>query len=92
VTVDVGPNSIVKMKDGSIQVFPNPARNIVFIKSSLQSIEAEILNMLGERMIKQHISGNGTINTSDLAAGDYILTVTNTITLETIKTKLTVLK
>jgi hypothetical protein len=74
-------------------VYPNPAKNNVFIKSSSsENMEVEILNLLGEIMIKKNIAGSGSINTSDLVDGDYILTVRNTDSREIKKIKLTITK
>jgi hypothetical protein len=93
VSVSVGLSSVGELSDGNVQVYPNPAKNIVFIKSSSsENIEVDILNLLGERMVKKNVAGSGSINTSELANGDYILTVRNADSREIKKIKLTIAK
>lgn len=93
VTVNVGPSSVIETQSGTIQVYPNPANNVVFIRSSTsQKLVVEMVNLLGEKVLKQTIAGSGNIDTSVLPAGDYVLNITNASTQESTNVRLTVVK
>lgn len=68
---------IVSIKDNNIeglQVFPNPASNVVNITSSLTGVkEVTIFNMLGKKVLET--STNETVNISDLTSGVYIMNI-----------------
>lgn len=70
-------NTNVSIKDNNIeglQVFPNPASNVVNITSSLTGVkEVTIFNMLGKKVLET--STNETVNISDLTSGVYIMNI-----------------
>ncbi len=68
-TLSVGNNSFTNFK-----VYPNPATNIVTLKSSVgfQVVSAEIFDLNGRKVVEMPVA-NETISIQSLAAGTYIL-------------------
>ncbi len=89
VTVNAGGTSVITLASDNVRVYPNPAKDVVFIKSDLlQRIEVQLLNLLGETLIQQTITGSGNLNTSALPSGNYLLRLTLAGTQETADVKL----
>ena len=61
-------------KSKYINLFPNPADNLLSILSGDSIEEIEIINSLGQKVLKQeNTSNNSQIDVSDLESGIYIL-------------------
>lgn len=61
-------------QDTNVSIYPNPAKDIIYIKG-INSIEkAEIYNMVGQK-VKTFNSGEDRIDVSSLSKGNYILQV-----------------
>ena len=55
-------------------VYPNPAKNEVMLASSLSIDKVEIVNVLGQLVFASDVNANSIkVNTSDFAAGNYIV-------------------
>jgi len=91
VTVNVGTNAVPQVSEGTIQVYPNPTKNLVFIRStSSQPVDVEMYDLTGARIMQQRFVGSGVVNTSQLPEAGYILLVTNPATNEVKRVKLSV--
>jgi hypothetical protein len=78
VIVTVGPTGIIERPTAYITVYPNPAQDVLFIHSSESlGMDVEMINVLGDRVLKTRISGHGEIDISSLAAGQYYLNITS---------------
>ena len=55
-----------------LELYPNPARNILNVLVSDQIFDVQVLNMIGERFALQ-MSSNGKIDVSALLSGVYCL-------------------
>lgn len=60
-----------------LQCFPNPAHNQLTIKTS-KPIEIEIVNVLGETLMRKLVQGKEDLDISTLAAGTYWIKEKNT--------------
>ncbi|MGM0649664.1 MAG: T9SS type A sorting domain-containing protein, partial [Bacteroidota bacterium] len=61
--------------DNKINVFPNPANNVVNIENA-ENADISILNMLGQEVVSQAAtSSRETVNISDLSNGTYIIRI-----------------
>lgn len=55
-------------------VYPNPAKSEVMLASSLSINKVEIVNVLGQLVFASDVNANSIkVNTSDFAAGNYIV-------------------
>lgn len=55
-------------------VYPNPAKSEVMLASSLSITKVEIVNVLGQLVFASDVNANSIkVNTSDFAAGNYIV-------------------
>jgi thiol-disulfide isomerase/thioredoxin len=65
------------MAFGSLSVYPNPANDIINIKSDNQADEFHVLNLLGETVLSGAVSGQQGVNTqldvTSLESGVYVL-------------------
>ncbi len=59
-----------------LKMYPNPAKNNLFIETALNSdINVSIVNMLGEEVVNTKVTNN-TVNISSLTSGIYIVKIT----------------
>lgn len=59
-----------------LRMFPNPAKNNLFIETALNGdINVSIVNMLGKEVVNTNVVNN-TVNVSNLTSGIYIVRVT----------------
>lgn len=59
-----------------LKMYPNPAKNNLFIETALDSdINVSIVNMLGEEVVNTKVTNN-TVNVSSLTSGIYIVKIT----------------
>ena len=74
------PNSIqeIESTNQNISISPNPFTNeisIDFKLGTLANYQAEVYNLLGERVYSKKMLGNETVNLASLSVGVYILNV-----------------
>ncbi len=62
-----------KVDTNQINIYPNPAKDILQLQSNVPIGEVIIYNLLGEKVHNQHIDTKGTINVEKLARGIYIV-------------------
>jgi len=63
--------------DVHIEVFPNPANDIVLVKCSETILKTEIFNLQGQRVLSKITHGNSaSINVESLTSGIYFLKIT----------------
>ena len=58
----------------TIELYPNPVRNILNVLGTNKVLEVQILSILGERFVPP-VSSNGKIDVSALASGVYSLEI-----------------
>ncbi len=64
--------------ENSISVFPNPAKDVLYIGStSNQNLRAQLLDISGKIQLEQSIESNATINLKGMSKGVYILKLSN---------------
>jgi hypothetical protein len=65
-------------KLSEINIYPNPATNVVYINSSIKVEKVEILNLLGKIILLQKIdqNSNSEINISGFSRGVYLIKIT----------------
>lgn len=62
--------------NNSIQVYPNPANDIIYINNANELSHYQVLNMTGQIILKGYLKNN-KIDISKLNQGQYILTIEN---------------
>jgi len=67
-------NSIENVIANQSSIYPNPAKDEIFIKSELQIMKVEIYSLTGGLMISEN-NFNGKISVSALPQGVYLLKV-----------------
>ncbi|MFT5601227.1 MAG: PKD repeat protein [Flavobacteriales bacterium] len=60
----------------SFKMYPNPATDIVTIKTIRNSSKIEVINLIGETVYTAKSNGNTTINVSEISKGAYFIRVT----------------
>lgn len=68
----------------NVTIYPNPFKEELSISAS-EVVNAQVFNTLGQLVIVKIISGNGTINTTELAAGVYYIHVKGSAGSKTLK-------
>ena len=84
---DTNPNctlSVDEMDMTSVNVFPNPFSDKITITSNGKDYKITLFDALGKQL-SVHKTMDGTINTSDLASGMYLLKVASDISEKTFK-------
>ena len=71
----LGSNSV--SIGGKSVIYPNPAKDELFVKSNKDFVSFSIYNAAGQLIVSKKISGNPNINVSGLAAGNYLLKLTD---------------
>ena len=80
----LGTSDINLVETPDIMVYPNPVSDILNVKSNLDIIAMDVVNMLGQVVIKQFGRSN-SLNVSTLSPGLYILKTKNENSSESIK-------
>lgn len=84
---DTNPNctlSVDELDDITTTVFPNPFSDVISIRTNLQAYEVMMFDALGKQCSVQKMM-DGTINTSHLSSGWYVLKVSSETSLKTFK-------
>lgn len=64
--------------ENSISVYPNPAKDLLHIGSSLnQNLRAQLFDVSGKMQLEQSIASSATIDLNSLSKGIYILKLSN---------------
>ena len=80
----LGTSEIDVYETPDIKVYPNPVTDILNVKSNSEIIAMDVVNMLGQVVIKQFGRSN-SLNVSTLSPGLYILKTKNENSSESIK-------
>lgn len=81
-----GSLNVSSVEKTKFKFFPNPATNKVFLRSEQPIVNVEVINFLGQTVIKQEISsGEAEINLSSLTPASYWIRVKTEKGIETIK-------
>ena len=80
----LGTSDINLVETPDIMVYPNPVSDILNVKSNLDIIAMDVVNILGQVVIKQFGRSN-SLNVSTLSPGLYILKTKNENSSESIK-------
>jgi len=67
-SVKIGANSLI---------YPNPVKDMLFVKSEKEFTSYSIYNMAGQMVFSQKIAGKPTVNVEKLPAGNYLLKLTD---------------
>lgn len=84
---DTNPNCVLSVNEfdvSAVDVFPNPFSNQITIRSNSQDYKVSMFDMLGKQL-PIHKTLNGTIDTTDLSSGLYVLKVASGTTEKTFK-------
>src|SRR4051812_36094400 len=68
--------AVAVIQDQRVVIYPNPAIDRIYIKGGGAS-HVEIMNMIGEVVLKEDIS-NGMVSLAELKAGMYIIRIYET--------------
>jgi hypothetical protein len=80
----LGTFDVAVADTGNISIYPNPVNDILNVKSNSEIIAMDVVNMLGQVVIKQFGRSN-SLNVSTLSPGLYILKTKNENSSESIK-------
>jgi len=68
--------SINEVNDNNVQVFPNPAREVINIVSDLNVKNITLVNYVGQTVYSQNVNGNTfQVNVSDFGTGMYMVRI-----------------
>jgi hypothetical protein len=72
-------NEIVTAKSPTVTMYPNPVRNDLKIDMGgyAETVYASVTDMYGRRMMNKAFSGASTLSTNKMAAGVYMITITD---------------
>ena len=71
----LGANSV--KVGGQLNIYPNPAKDFLYIKSDKEFTSYSVYNLAGQMVTSEKITGNSAINVSNLPIGSYILKLTD---------------
>jgi hypothetical protein len=70
--------SVIETIQENVKVYPNPARNIVFVRSETENSKLLIINSMGQVVTQKELPGfNNEINISHLPNGLYFVKIMN---------------
>ncbi len=76
VVMEVDDTGITEAEIPEINIFPNPARNTLYIESNITISQIRVLDMLGQRVIAQTVNDiHHELTVSDLKEGLYFIQV-----------------
>jgi hypothetical protein len=62
--------------NASVEMYPNPASDLLNIKGINTSTELTIFNVFGEEVYRQELSSSTAVNVSSYAKGTYVVKIT----------------
>jgi len=62
-------------KSGDIDIYPNPTRNLLFIRGNEQVSRVKVTNLVGQALIDIRTNGNQVIKLDELQNGIYLVTL-----------------
>ncbi len=73
----VGINELIA--NNSVQIYPNPANDLIYITSTEQIDLIQVVDLAGQIVLSHKVTGNTSVSFSigELAAGSYLLKVNN---------------
>ncbi len=75
---------LVSNEQGTINVFPNPAKDILYIEGLENNALIQVYDLNGKKLIEKNINGE-TLDVKSLTSGVYILNINNFDKTETLK-------
>jgi len=75
--IDVTTLGIESNEDNDMQIYPNPANDILFIETKLFEAEITLFDILGNEIRKEKISSKAQIDVSELTDGIYFIQVSS---------------
>ena len=85
VTVTAVLNVDNEVSNNSIRIFPNPTNSVININSKIKFRQAEIYNVLGQKIFVTELDLDQIIDLSELSAGLYHLVLKNSKELKSLK-------
>jgi hypothetical protein len=87
VTITFPAVGIPEVSGGSIMIYPNPANDVVNVKSDFNISRIEVLNFIGQTVYSENTVNSKLVkvNTSSLQAGVYFVKVTTSKGIRTVK-------
>jgi hypothetical protein len=87
VTIQFPAVGIPEVSGGSIMIYPNPANDVVNVKSDYNISRIEVLNFIGQTVYSENTVNSKLvkINTSSLQSGVYFVKVTTSKGIRTVK-------
>jgi hypothetical protein len=87
VTIQFPAVGIPEVSGGSIMIYPNPANDVVNVKSDFNISRIEVLNFIGQTVYSENTVNSKLvkINTSSLQSGVYFVKVTTSKGIRTVK-------
>lgn len=77
-TVTVSPQGVSEQEASKLKVFPNPAKNILFIESNQKIIFCEIIDLTGNVLLRSEpLKNEISVNIGDFPAGVYFLHISS---------------
>lgn len=73
--IDPAFANINNVNNTNVTIYPNPATDYIIINSDLDNFDVEISDITGRIVISENIDNNSSINTSNLCAGIYNVSV-----------------
>ena len=73
VTVKVNGDGINEFGKVEFSIYPNPAKDVININSTAQKYEYQLMNNLGQVVLKGAVSGENAISVEDVENGVYFL-------------------
>jgi hypothetical protein len=68
--------SINEVTDNNVQVYPNPAKDVINVVSDLNVKNITLVNYVGQMVYNQNVNGNSfQVNVSGLGTGMYVVRI-----------------
>lgn len=71
----LGPTAIDKHEAAKVKLWPNPANGLLSIETGDHTSDISLLDMQGRVLLQQPITNTGTLNISQLQAGNYLVKI-----------------
>ncbi|MBN2167580.1 MAG: T9SS type A sorting domain-containing protein, partial [Marinilabiliaceae bacterium] len=68
-------NNITKIESDLVNIYPNPFRNSITIKSESEIESVVIYDLSGKTLINNQLAKQNTINTNSLSKGVYLIEI-----------------